>query len=86
MKKGAGSASTIIIGSSKSVLVYEFHNLEYVLGLARFQVFVLKLLLLSASNGSSKIVHQKAKPILTNSYIEAFVLAKRRARTDWQSS
>ena len=46
MKKGGGSESTIIIGPSKSVLVYLLHSLEYVLGLARFRVFVPKLLLL----------------------------------------
>ena len=40
MKKGGGSESTIIIGPSKSVLVYALHNLEYVLGLARFRVFM----------------------------------------------
>ena len=40
MKKGGGSESTIIIGPSKSVLVCAFHSLEYVLGLARFRVFV----------------------------------------------
>ena len=40
MKKGVGSESTIIIGSSKSVLIYALHCLEYVLGLARFRVFV----------------------------------------------
>ena len=40
MKKGSGSESTIIIGPSKSVLVYTLHSLEYVLGLARFRVFV----------------------------------------------
>ena len=45
MKTGGGSESTIIIGPSKSVLVYELHTLEYVLGLARFRVFVPKLLL-----------------------------------------
>ena len=44
MKKGGGSESTIIIGPSKSVLVYMSHSLEYVLGLARFRVFVPKLL------------------------------------------
>ena len=44
MKKGDGSDSTIIIGPSKSVLVYALHNLENVLGLARFRVFVSKLL------------------------------------------
>ena len=36
-KKGGGSESTIIIGPSKSVLVYALHSLEYVLGLARFR-------------------------------------------------
>ena len=40
MKKGGGSESTIIVGPSKSVLVYVLHSLEYVLGLARFRVFV----------------------------------------------
>ena len=40
MKKGGGSASTTIIGPSKSVLVYALHSLEYVLGPARFLVFV----------------------------------------------
>ena len=39
MKKGGGSESTIIIGPSKSVLVYALHSLENVLGLARFRVF-----------------------------------------------
>ena len=43
MRKGGGSESTIIIGPSKSVLVYALHSLEYVLGLARFQVSVPKL-------------------------------------------
>ena len=43
MKKGGGSETTIIIGPSKSVLVYALHSLEYVLGLARFRVFVPKL-------------------------------------------
>ena len=42
MKKGGGSDSTIIIGPSKSVLVYVLHSLEYVLGIARFRVFVQK--------------------------------------------
>ena len=43
MKKGGGSEFTIIIGPSKSVLVYALHSLEYVLGLARFRVFLPKL-------------------------------------------
>ena len=43
MKKGGASQSTIIIGPSKSVLVYALHSLEYVLGLAQFRVFVSKL-------------------------------------------
>ena len=42
MKKGGGSESTIIIGPSKSVLVYALHSLEYVLGLVRFRVFMQK--------------------------------------------
>ena len=44
MKKGGGSQSTIIVGPSKSVLVYTLHSLEYVQGLARFRLFVPKLL------------------------------------------
>ena len=43
MKKGGGTESTITIGPSKSVLVYALQSLEYVLGLARFRVFVPKL-------------------------------------------
>ena len=43
MKKGGGSASTIIIGPSKSVLVNALHSLEYILSLARFRVFVPKI-------------------------------------------
>ena len=43
MKKGGGSESTIIIGPSKSVLVHDLHSLQYVLGLARFRLFVPKL-------------------------------------------
>ena len=42
--------------------------------------------LLSASNSCSKIVDLKPTRTLTNSYIEALVLARRRARRDWQSS
>ena len=45
MKKGGASESTIIIGPSKSVLCNAIHSLECVLGLARFRVFVPKLLL-----------------------------------------
>ena len=44
-KKDGGSESTIIIGPSKSILVYALHSLEYVLGLVRFRLFVPKLLL-----------------------------------------
>ena len=43
MKKGCGSETTIIVGPSKSFLVYALHSLEYVLRLARFWVFVPKL-------------------------------------------
>ena len=43
MKKGGGSASTIIVGPSKFVLVYALHSLEDVLDLARFRAFVPKL-------------------------------------------
>ena len=46
MKKGGGSESTIIIGPSKSVLVYALHSIEYVLGLARFRVFVPKIIII----------------------------------------
>ena len=50
MKRGAGSESTIIIGPSKSVLVYALHSLEYVLGLARFRVFVPNIYIYVISN------------------------------------
>ena len=53
-EKGGGSDSTIIIVPSKSVLVYAFHSLEYVLDLARFRVFVPKLLLLNLIIRSKK--------------------------------
>ena len=56
MKKGGGSESTIIIGPSKSVLIYSLHNLEYVLGLARFRVFVPKLLYYIYSNSLENIL------------------------------
>ena len=49
-KKDGGSASTIIIGPSKSVLVYALHSLEYVPGIDRFRVFV-PILLLSSGVG-----------------------------------
>ena len=52
MKKGGGSESTIIIGPSKSVLVYALHSLEYVLGLARFRVLVPKLYYYNEKNFS----------------------------------
>ena len=35
MNMVGGSEYTIIIGPSKSVLIYALHSLEYVLGLAR---------------------------------------------------
>ena len=50
MKKGGGSESTIIIGPSKSVLVYALHSLENVLALARFRVFVPNLIFISLKN------------------------------------
>ena len=50
MKKGGGSESTIIVSPSKFVLVYALHSLEYILGLARFRVFVLKLLYIKKAN------------------------------------
>ena len=46
MKKGGGSESTIIIGPSKSVLVYALHSLEYALDLARFRAFVPKKIII----------------------------------------
>ena len=49
MKKSGGSESTIIIGPSKSVLVYALHSLENVLGLARFRVFVPNMYVLGDS-------------------------------------
>ena len=36
MKKGGGSASTIITGPSKAVVVYALHSLEYVQALSDF--------------------------------------------------
>ena len=36
MKKSGGSVSTIIIGPSKSVLIYALHSLENVLGLVLY--------------------------------------------------
>ena len=60
MKKGGGSASTIIVGPSKSVLVYALHSIEYVLGLARFRVFVPKLLYVEMSKkNAAKQTHVK---------------------------
>ena len=50
MKKGGGSESTIIIGPSKSVLVYALHSLEYVLGFARFRVFVPNIYIYTSLN------------------------------------
>ena len=41
---GGGLESTIIIDPFQSVLVYTLHSLEYVLGLARFGVFVPKII------------------------------------------
>ena len=64
MKKGGGSESTIIIGPSKAVLVYALHSLEYVLGLARFRVFVAKLLLLLLCFEENYIVLQRLIAIL----------------------
>ena len=56
MKKGGGSESTIIIGPSKSVLVYALHSLEYVLGLVRFRVFVPKIIIIiNKSNNNLKM-------------------------------
>ena len=49
MKKGGGSESTIIVGPSKSVLVYALYSLEYVLGLARFRMFEPKLYIIFLS-------------------------------------
>ena len=43
-------------------------------------------LLQSPYNNSSKQINVKPKPKLTNSYIEALVVDKRRARRDWRCS
>ena len=60
MKKGGGLQSTIIIGPSKSVLVYALHSLESVVGLARFRVFVPKLYLwLALKNTKVSITSRK---------------------------
>ena len=60
MKKGGDSESTINIGPSKSLLVYVLHSLEYVLGLARFRVFVPKLFIL-VSNPKSFLAEYRKK-------------------------
>ena len=57
MKKGGGTKSTIIVGSSKSVVVYALHSLEYVLGLARFRVFVPKKIIKIIENNCIIIVN-----------------------------
>ena len=60
MKKGGGSESTIFIGPSKSVLVYALHSLEYVLGLARFRVFVANIyiyIILNIKFGVNRMFH-----------------------------
>ena len=68
MEKDGGSESTIIIGPS--VLVYALHNLENVLGLARFRVFVSKLLLLLlslftiANRILSSVLSERLKPFV----------------------
>ena len=46
MKKGGGSESTIIVGPSKSVLVYALHSLEYVLGLTRCSGVCAKIIII----------------------------------------
>ena len=70
MKKGGGSENTIIIGLSKSVLVYALHNL----GIARFRVFVPELLfyykllklmkknMKSETNGVLRVEKQRSIP------------------------
>ena len=67
MKKGGGSESTIIIGPSKSVLVYALHSLEYILGLARFRVFVAKLCYKTIVNS-----HYEKNLIVFNLCVSAF--------------
>ena len=62
MKKDGGSESTIIIGPSKSALVYALHSLKYVLGLARFRVFVLNIS--KGLNSFIKIIHSKYQDTL----------------------
>ena len=61
MKKGGGSESTIIIGPSKSVLVYTLHSLEYVLGLVRFRVFVSNLLIRSNDSAETSTYQKPHK-------------------------
>ena len=46
MKKDGDTESTIISRPSKYILVYALHSLEYVLGLARFRVFVPNLFII----------------------------------------
>ena len=76
MKKGGGSESTIIIGPSKSVLVYALHNLEKVLGLARFRVFVPKLLLLYKFIDYIRIALKETTSVLFTAFCKIFILTK----------
>ena len=66
MKKGGGSKSTITIRPSKSVLVYALHSLEYVLGLARFRVFVPNLYIILMATQSSVVLEVERWPYTPN--------------------
>ena len=74
MKKGRGSVSTIIIGPSKSVLVYALHSIEYVLGLARFRVFVPKLHNSYAKISQATQLASKMVPDLKHVFLQAITI------------
>ena len=50
MKKGSSSESTIIVGPSKSVLVYALHSLVNVLALHRYTDVMPNIILMEFSN------------------------------------
>ena len=68
MKKGGGSKSTIIIGPSKSVLVYALHSLEYVLGLRDFGCSCQNYIIILLCNKSSET--HKSKYIIGDKNID----------------
>ena len=82
MKKGGGPESTIIIGPSKSVLVYALHSLEYVLGLARFRVFVPNLYNKRIDLENMKSICSLKDNFRSNITPKSFTLSKVSSRTE----